>query len=430
MEHMPNELQTGRKLNLIVISAAIGSMLEWYDFAIYVFLAPIIAELFFPATNPYISLMSAYAVFGLGYLVRPFGAVYFGHLGDRFGRQKILVFTIILMSVPTFLIGLLPTHSAIGIAAPILLLLLRVVQGLSTDGERMGSVTFVFESSPPRLRGFTTSIIWMASGFGFLLGSVGIALLTVGITKTQLLAWAWRIPFFFAIFTGLIAYLIRIRTGETPYFKAMVKRGEQLDKPFLEVLKKHKMKLAVIFFLFIPAAVVFYIIFVFAPNFVYQFFGQDIHMAMAVNSFSLLILLLFTPVFGYLSDRFGRKRFMIFALIAYLPCSVSLFSLLTSGSLLSMFIAQASFAFLDAMYTGPLMAIALEQVQTRIRYTTVSAGNNFAYSIFGGTGPFVVTYLIHNTRSVVAPAFYIIAVAIVVLPVIIKMKERHKEIVM
>ena len=427
---MSNSLEGKSKFHLILTSAIIGSLLEWYDFAAYVFMAAPISRLFFPHNNSYISLMLTYVVFAIGYFMRPIGGILFGHFGDRIGRQKTLMYTIMLMSVPTVLIGLLPTYSSVGILAPILLILLRMVQGLSTGGEMIGSVAFVFESSPPKHRGLTTSIIWSASGFGFLLGSMAVAIISTNISPHDLLSWGWRIPFFFGILTGVAGYLIRQKTGESVYFIAMKKRGEAEIVPIFQTFKQHKAAFMKIFIIFIPAAVMFYSIFIFVPTYAFKFIQHPMHNVLAVNSLALAILLIFEPLFGFLSDRFGRRPFMIIALLICVFVSIPLFMMMTTGIILKLFMAQAIFAFLDALYTGPLMATVLESVPTRLRYTAVAGSYNLSYSIFGGTAPLVVTFLIHQTGAFISAAYYIIIVSIMVLPVVVKMRETYRDVIM
>ena len=417
------------RFHLIMTSAIIGSLMEWYDFAAYVFMAAPISRLFFPHDNSYIALMLTYVVFAVGYFMRPIGGILFGHFGDRIGRQKTLTYTILLMSVPTVLIGLLPTYHQIGILAPILLILLRMVQGLSTGGEMIGSISFVFESSPAKHRGLTTAAVWGASGFGFLLGSAAVAFLTTHMTQSQLLHWGWRIPFFFGILTGVVGYFIRQKTEETVYFVAMKKRGEAAVVPIIQTFKQHKKTFLKIFFIFMPAAVMFYTVFIFLPTYAFKFIKHPMHSALTINSIALSVLLIFEPVFGFLSDRYGRKPFMIVAMLICMVISIPLFSMMTSGVLMKFLIAQCIFAFLDAMYTGSVMAAVLESVPTRLRYSTVAGAYNLSYSIFGGTAPLVVTFLIHSSGRFITAAYYIVLVSILALPIAIKMRETFKNVI-
>ncbi|MCB1828137.1 MAG: MFS transporter, partial [Coxiellaceae bacterium] len=414
-----------RNFFMVFTGGLLGSIMEWYDFTVYVYLAPIIAHLFFPHQNAYVSMLMAYAVFAVGYVVRPIGAIFFGHYGDRIGRRKILLFTILMMSLTTFAIGFLPLYSEVGVLSPLLLITLRMVQGFSTAGEVVGAITYTFESASPRHRGFWSTSLWVGSGFGVLIASFIVAAVAHSFSTEEMASWGWRLPFIFGLLTGVIGFLIRRKTPESVYFSAMVKRGEVLSFPTLGVLKNYKIPLLKILVIFIPSAVNYYIFFIFLPTYSSDFLGHSLPDALIVNTITMSFLFIFTPIFAFLSDRIGRRPFLLTGLVANILLSITLFNLIATGTLIHFFIAQAIFSIIHSIYTAAVLSTSLESVPTRIRFSAMAIAYNIAYAIFGGTAPLVVTYLIHRNKSLISPSFYIIFLACIALLAVLKMRETH-----
>lgn len=202
----------------LVTICSIGTILEWYDFSLYAYLAPIISELYFPSEDPSTSIILAYSVFAIGFIVRPLGAIIFGHFGDRIGRKKILVLSMAIMASTTFLIALLPTYNQIGLIAPVCLVIIRILQGIAIGGEAIGASSLIIESSPTTKRGYFTALIWASSGIGILASSIIISAVSLIYSKSIILSWAWRVPFLIGGFTGLIAYYIRKNIPESVLF--------------------------------------------------------------------------------------------------------------------------------------------------------------------------------------------------------------------
>ncbi|HEX4045608.1 MAG TPA: MFS transporter, partial [Gammaproteobacteria bacterium] len=220
----------------ILFAAGAGTILEWYDFALFAYLTPLLAALFFPSDHPYTAMMLTYAIFAVGYFVRPLGAVLFGHLGDRIGRKKTLMWSILLMSIPTCLMGLLPTYQSIGIAAPILLVILRICQGLSAGGESTGAILFALESAPTaRYRGLLGGLLWAVVGAGMLCGSFAATLVAQSEAD-----WAWRVPFLAGILTGLIGYFVRARTVESLDFLRAIREKTLAKFPLWQGIVQYK----------------------------------------------------------------------------------------------------------------------------------------------------------------------------------------------
>lgn len=411
--------------NTPLIGGILGTVLEWYDFCIYVYLAPILTNLFFPTENKYISLMLVYLVFAVGFLLRPVGGLIFGHLGDKYGRKTTFVLTILLMSVATFLIGLLPTYAQIGIAAPLLLTALRMLQGLSTGGETIGTINFFYEAAPISKRGFYSSLMWNSTGIGLLVSSAVIAIFSHVLTSQQMHEWGWRIPFLLGILTGFAGFFLRRRAEETTPFLEIQAKKEIAAFPLKEILKNHKMQLLKIIMIFIPSGVSFYLFFVFMPTFAAKFANLPLAMTTTINTINLLVLLIAAPLLALMADKIGKKKFLLAGLIGFIIFSLPLYYIIGKGSVSGLFIAQFGFAIISAFYASSSMTFAMELVPTRIRFSIVAIGYSLCYSIFCSTAPLIATYLIYKSHNQYIPAFYLILSALIALPVIIQARE-HK----
>lgn len=424
------QLAIDRNFFKVLFAGLIGTVVEWFDFSIYVYLAPIISLLFFPHENPYVSLMLGYLVFAIGYLARPIGGFLFGHYGDKSGRRKTLAMSIFVMSLATIAMGLLPTYQKAGIAAPILLIVLRMVQGIAAAGETVGSFTFAFETAPPRHRGLIASSVWMMLALGILLASFVVAILTSRLTHDQLFAWGWRLPFFFAIVSLIVSLFITKETKESVYFSAMIQRGEWRRVPFFELMKNFKADFFKVIILCIPPAVNYYVFFVFLPTFSTHYFKNSFSSTLLVNTLTMTFLFVLTPLFAFISDRVGRKPMLISALAAVILLSVTLFKLVSTGSLTGLFIAQTIYAVIHSLYCGAVIATCLESVPTRVRYTTLALGYNFSFAIFGGTAPLIATYLMHLNKNLVAPAFYMVILSVLTLIVVLNIRETYRKVIL
>lgn len=412
---------------ILLTAGLLGTILEWYDFSVYVYLAPILSAIFFPNESKYISLMLSFLVFAIGYLLRPLGGAIFGHFGDRYGRRITFIASILLMSTSTCLIGFLPTHSQAGVIAPLLLILLRLLQGLSVGGELIGTLTLFFELAPMKKRGVNTALMWIGSGGGILMSSIVVAILTRVLSQQQLHDWGWRIPFFLGALTGLIGFFLRNRTRESVSFLSLKTTGRVASFPFHEILKFHKVKLFKLFLIFIPSAVSFYLVFVFMPTYTSSFLKMSMGTTTTINTVNLFLLLVFSPLVGLLSDKIGRKIVLLSGLAGFIIASMPLYILISKASVTALFFSQFMLMLLCSLYLGGLMAFALEIIPTYVRYSIAAIGFNLCYSIFGGTTPLIATFLINKSGNVLGPAYYLIFSAIVALPVFLLSKEQSLE---
>ena len=412
-----NKTQKARRA---LIAAVVGNTLEWYDFAVYGFLATILASHFFPATNEVTSLLRTFGAFGVGFAARPIGGIIFGRLADRRGRKFTLMITIQLMAAGTLLIGVLPTYGQIGLLAPILLVLARLLQGFSAGGEWGGGTAFIVEWAGENRRGLTGSLQQISVAAGLLLGSGFAALLSTVLSESSFIEWGWRIPFLLGAFIGVVGIYIRSNVDETPLFKQTVNVSTSDGSENKAIVVP-----AVRAFGFtIHWTVVYYIFLAYMPTFAIRHLNLERADALWSNAAGLLVLIIVAPVTGYFSDRFGRRPFLIGSCLAVAAAVYPVFSyLLENPSLLSLVIAQMLFGILIALYSGPGPAAIAELFDTEKRATGMSIGYSLAVAMFGGFAPFIATWLIDVTGSPLSPAFYVLAASLLTGIVILRFPE-------
>ena len=410
-----------------VIVAGIGNIMEWYDFALYGYFAPVLAHLFFPSEDPAVSLVSTFGVFATGFLMRPVGAAIFGHFGDRMGRRKALSASVLLMAGATTLMGLLPTYAQIGMTATVLLTFLRLLQGISAGGEFTGSISFLVEHAPPSRRGFIGSWTTFSGVSGMILGSGAGALATYLLSDEALNSWGWRIPFLLGIVTGAVGYYLRFGVEESPMFKALKEQGKVVQAPLKEAFREfHKEMLMAVGVNWLNAAV-FYTVWVYNTTYLATVIGLPLSSALLINTLSMLFLILAIPLMGALSDRVGRKPVLIAGCVGVACLAYPLYYLLSQGTFGSALTAQLVFVIPISMLQGTMPTTMVELFPTSSRYSALSISYNIAFAIFGGTAPLVATQLISMTGNPLAPSFSLIFAAVVSLLVIVSMKERYRE---
>ncbi len=403
-----------------------GNCVEWFDFAVYGFLATYIGANFFPSDNPTVSLLATFAVFGAAFFVRPLGGLVFGPIGDKLGRQRVLALVIILMSAASFAIGLLPTYATIGIWAPTLLVFLRLLQGFSVGGEYGGAGSFVAEYSPDERRGYMVSWLMVSTLIGFLMGSVVVTALSALISEDAMSSWGWRIPFFIAGPLGIVGLYIRLRLEETPEFRALEATGEVAQAPLKEAFVENWRQILQVAGIAIIHNVGFYIVFTYMPT----YFSTELGFGQTASFVSIvlagLVGLVLVPPLGALSDRVGRKPLLLTACVCFALLTYPLFMLMNTGNLIAAILAHLVLAVIEAIFISTSIAVMTELFPTRVRYGGYSIGYNFSVAIFGGSAPFLATWLISTTGNPLSPAFYVISAAMATLLTVLTVRETAR----
>ena len=399
-------------------------MLEWYDFAVYGTLAPILGKLFFPADDPTASLLAAFGVFAIGYAARPLGGIILGHIGDRMGRKPALILSVLMMGAGTTAIGVLPTHAEIGTAAAVLLVVLRILQGLSVGGEYPSSIVFLGEHAPPERRGYVASWPMFGSVVGFLLGSAFGALLSNLMSEAALEAWGWRLPFLFGAVIALCGVLFRRHMSEPPAFAA----AQPLTAaPIVAAFRDHWRAIVQIIGLSLVNAVGFYLLWVYATSYLTDRMHVSTADALDINTLSLVVMMPAVTLSAILSDRIGRKPLLYFVSLGTLLLAWPLWWLMHHQSFLLILLGQVGFAVLyGAGYAG-LSAVMIEILPAGVRCSASAIGYNICLGLFGGTTPLVATYLVERTADDFAPVYYLMATAVISLIATLSLPETARK---
>lgn len=417
--NQPTEQPTNYKRT--IITGVIGNLMEWYDFAIYGYMVPIISTLFFPSEDPLASIIATFSAFAAGYFARPIGGIIFGHIGDRYGRKAMLMLSVGMMGISTFLIGLLPTHAQIGTTAGVLLVALRILQGVSVGGEYTGSITFVLENTPPKRRGFATS--WIASGgsLGFLMGS-GVGTLMVSIfTPDQLSGWAWRLPFLCGIVIALAGYFIRRHTPEPERPDDM-----PIEKsPVISAIRHHWRPMLQVMGMALGVSAGFYMMFVYSNSYLTEHMHFSTVRAMEINTINLFIMALIIPLSGWFSDKLGRKPILLTGVLALLLLSWPLFWMMHHATTTMVFLGQLGFAIIIGAIFGVAPAAQGEILPQNVRASAYSIAYSLCLALFGGTTPLIAAWLLERTANDFSPAWYLMILAAISLAAITSIPETR-----
>jgi MFS family permease len=410
-----------------IIAAVIGNALEWYDFVVYGFFTVIISRLFFPAQSEYASLLLTMATFGVGFFMRPVGGIVLGIYADRKGRKAALQLIIGLMTVSMAAIACAPPYAAIGIAAPLLVVLARLLQGFATGGEFASATAFLVESAPARRRGFYGSLQMVGQSVAALSGAIAGALVTLTLAPAQIDSWGWRLPFLFGLVIGPVGLYIRRYLEETEAFLES-RAARPGHNQMRALLAQHWRGLGVTFGLVICGTISYYVVLVYMPTFAKSQLGMPLTDAFVAQAIGLSCLTAVIPLCGVLSDRIGRRPVLIAATIAHFVLLYPMFNwVLSSPSLARLAIMQGTLCSLVGMFFGPISTAIAEQFPTGVRSTGLAIAYNFAVMLFGGFAQFIVTWLIRVTGSLLAPAYYVMFGAMVGFIASVFLVERHHE---
>jgi MHS family proline/betaine transporter-like MFS transporter len=417
----PNNKQAHMSYKRTIVTGIAGNLMEWYDFAIYGYMVPVLSTLFFPSEDRVASIIATFSVFAAGYFARPVGGVIFGHIGDKYGRKLVLTLSVMLMGLSTFAIGLLPVHSQIGASAAGLLVVLRILQGMSVGGEYTGSITFVLEHSKPSNRALSTSWIGVGASLGFLIGSgVGTIMMDV-FSQQELQSWAWRLPFLGGIFIAIAGWIIRRHAPEPPRPKDLPMESS----PVLVAFRDHWRPMLQVVGLALAVNAGFYMMFVYANTYLTEHMHFSTSRAMTINTITLFILTAMIPLAGWLADRVGRKPVLLAGSLALIFLSWPLFWMMHHPTDSMIFLAQVGFALIIALIWGANPATMAELLPLNVRVSAFSIAYSVCLAIFGGTTPLIAAYLLQRTADDFSPVWYLIGLSVISLIAVLSIPETR-----
>ncbi len=414
------DIKTKKKM---YFAGLIGEIMEWFDFTVYGFFALIIAVNFFPSENHFVSVVATFAAFAIGFLMRPLGGLFFGYIGDKYGRKKVLTTSMFLMAIPSLIIAITPTFSTIGIFAPLILILMRMLQGLSVGGEHTGSVIYLTELSSREDRAFSAAVPFIGTILGVLLGSlIGVTIFSI-FSHNSIVEWAWRIPFFLGVLVAIVGMIIRKYLPEsyTP------DEEKQEAMPIAEVFKNHLSSFIKVFFLNITFAVGFYTVFIYNPIWMQKFLHVSKSYSLEINSISLIFAIIAMLLASYFSNKVGRKPILLLSTAGLTLFSYPLYELMLSDVIEHALIGQASFAILIGMFMGVIGVVMVELFKKSIRMSAVGVAFNLSFAVFGGTAPMIATWLIHTTHDNLSLAWYLSLSAFISFLTALTIKETYKK---
>jgi len=410
-----------------LLAGFIGNVVEWYDFALYGYMAGIISGLFFPGDDSTASLIATYGVFAAGFLMRPLGSAVFGWMGDTIGRSQTMLVSVIMMALPTFLLGCLPTYESVGVWAAVLLVLIRLVQGLSVGGEFSSSVTYMVETADRDRRGFAGSWANIGSMTGMLLGSGVAALVTTALSSASVSDWGWRLPFLFGGLIGGTSIVLRMRLPQSEHFN---KHHSDRCKtsPLLQAFTTNRREMIQAILFASAYGVIFYIPVVYMPEWLHSQGGMARDLALQINTAATAFLLVLIPIAGWVSDRYVRRtHFIGGAMLVLALIAMPLFLWFAGTGFSGAVIAQFSFAALLAVPLGTAPAMFVELFPASDRLSGYSVAYNLGLGVIGGATPMFATWLIQFSGSATAPAAWLAIVALVAFGVMLWIHDRSRE---
>lgn len=396
-----------------IIGSSIGNVLEWYDFGLFAIYSPLFAHLFFPSDDPHVALLIIFSVFAVGFLCRPIGALIFGYLGDRYGRVKTLRLSILMISIPTLLIGALPTYASVGLWAPILLIVIRIWQGLSLGGEYSGNLIYLAETAPNKHRGVITSLAGTGANIGILLAALVTTTMTHSLSNPAFEQWGWRVPYVVSGIICILVYMTRLQMDETDVFRYLKEKHQLSRNPIYFVFKKNIPQMLRTAALLCMGSAFYYLCFIYMPSFMMQYLHYSLAQATNVITFLIGSMIILVPLTGMLSDHFGRRKMLLFNATFIALMTIPAFYFLLHHQYVTTLFILCLFTIASSLEQSTTSIAVVENYPVPARYTGLSFGYNIGAGIFGGTTPLICEWLIHKTHQPMVPAFYIVLCALV-----------------
>lgn len=408
----------------VLITGSIANSLEWYDFALYAHFASILGKKFFPEFDSNAALLATLTVFAAGFLMRPIGAIIFGIIGDKYGRKTSLSLAILCMSIPTALVGVLPTYQTIGITAPIILCLLRLIQGLSLGGALIGAVSYIVEHTEPKNRGLAGSATIFSLCVGFMLGSAIAWLCSKYMSPATFDSYGWRLPFLFGIVAMTVSYYLKHYAEESPEFEKAQRDGLLAEKPLKKLLKNNKHTLASSIFINALGSVCFYTLAVYFGRYLEN--SRSLQLStISLLEFSVMAVIMFSVVIaGAVSDKIGRKKWFVFIAILTIILISPIVYFIQNGSLYEVFASHFAFAFLVGSWIGAEPALQMTMYPINVRNTGVSISYNIGCALFGGTAPAICQFFFEYFSNINFIIYYISFIALISLLALLSLKKK------
>lgn len=394
------------QLKLIFI-VTMGSILETYDFSLYGYYAQTLAQLFFPQSNKAFALLLTFTVFAVGFITRPLGAAIFGSIGDKYGRKSSLLISIMLMAIPTAAIGILPTYAQIGLGAPILLMICRLLQGVAVGAEFTGTMVYMVESAPGKLRAFYGSLCICSGYIAMLLTAFMVNIFSTWDSSSQMAIQVWRIPFLFSVFLGVVGLCIRSRLPETAAFKTIQEGKAVAPNPLLKTLTCMPARLLLSIGVIIVHSIGFYLLFVYLNSYLQNYYHLSLSRISLMNMVAITIAIIAVPIIGLIAERTDKRNLIIIGTMGLILFSLPLFKLIETAHIAAFITMQASLTLLLCLVSAVLPAFLTELFPVELRSTGMALAYNLSGVIFGGTTPLTLYFFLKKTEQLNFPAWYL-----------------------